>query len=80
MKMTNCNELEIFESEREFKKKYKSKLYICSWCGLMTPNPDVCIHCHKQANQLFTENIYKYRIEGQEERHIFKPIERRIND
>lgn len=70
-------EIETFPSRREFRKKFKSDLYICSWCKKMTTNPYICINCGKQSNQLFSENTYKYQImtEHKNAQQIFRPIE-----
>ena len=70
-------DIEIFANKREFKKKFKSGLYICSWCKKMTNNPHICINCGKQSNQLFAENTYKYLIKTEDTniQQIFKPIE-----
>lgn len=70
-------EVEIFTNIREFKKKFKSGLYICSWCKKMSTDPYICINCGKQSNLLFSENTYKYQIktEHTEVQQIFKPIE-----
>ncbi|MBQ8476461.1 hypothetical protein IJ531_05305 [bacterium] len=69
--------MEIFDNEREFNKKYPSKIYICSSCAQFTSNPDICIHCSAQGNTLFN---YNYQIKGHKKRIIFEPIERLIND
>lgn len=69
--------VEIFPNIREFKKKFKSGLYICSWCKKMTTNPYICINCGKQSNQLFSKTTYRYQIlsEHKDIQQIFKPIE-----
>lgn len=71
------NDVEVFETRREFRKKFVSRLYICNYCKLMTPDPNVCVWCGKQANQLFSDGTYKYIIKSEqtEVQQIFKPIE-----
>lgn len=63
---------EIFDSMREFNKKFPSKIYICSACAQLTPNPNICIHCGAQGNNFFN---YTYKIQGEQPQTIFKPIE-----
>ena len=68
---------EIFETKREFNKKFPSKLYVCSKCGSLSENPHHCINCDNQSNNfLFLEKTYKYTIQetGITEQ-IFTPIE-----
>jgi hypothetical protein len=69
--------IEEFEDYRQFRKKYPSLIYICSWCGYLTPNPYVCINCGRQSNQLFSDNTYRYKIKSihREVQQIFRPIE-----
>lgn len=68
---------EIFETRREFNKKFTSGLYQCCFCAQLTPNPYVCAFCFKQANQMFNDRTYKFIIkeEFREVQQIFKPIE-----
>ena len=75
--MAKMMRIEEFNSEREFRKKFKSKLYVCCWCNKMTPNPYICTNFNNQANQLFSENTYKFIIKSihTEVQQIFKPIE-----
>lgn len=71
-------EVEVFETEREFWKRFPSKFYICSNCGYMTNNDTTCEICGWRADGLFkTMNKgYKFTIkEKQLTREIFKPIE-----
>lgn len=56
------DDFEIFSSEREFRRKFPSKLYVCCWCGYMTTNPNICTRCNRQANLLFSNNTYCYSI------------------
>lgn len=51
--MSLISMIDEFPSEREFRKRFPSRIYICFACGQMTPDPYVCIHCGSQANQLF---------------------------
>lgn len=71
--------VEIFETRREFNKKYPSKIYICSRCGNMVASPFCCLLCSWQSNGLFKEsnNTYKYIIKSESEEifEIFRPIE-----
>ena len=71
--------VEVFESRREFNKKFPSRLYICSRCEKMTASPFYCIECGQQSNGIFkeTNSTYKYTIteESEEISEIFKPIE-----
>ncbi|MDO5306866.1 MAG: hypothetical protein Q4E83_03815 [bacterium] len=71
-------EVEIFETQREFNKKFPSKLYICSQCGNLTPNPYHCRSCNNQSNNfLLTEKTYQYKIlETGISNTIFVPIEK----
>ena len=67
--------MDEFANEREFNRKFPSKLYICTSCGKTTPNPYCCTNCNMQSNGLFNES-YKYTIkETGEIEQIFKPIE-----
>lgn len=72
-------DVEIFQTRREFNKKFPSKSFLCSKCENMTPNPFYCKECGAQANGLFkdTNNTYKYVIkeESEEINEIFMPIE-----
>lgn len=69
--------VEIFETRREFNKKFPSKLYVCSRCGKMIANPYHCTLCGWQANGLFKDLNYRYIIkeESEEISEIFEPIE-----
>lgn len=68
--------VEEFENEREFRKKFHSGLYICNRCNFMTADPHICTRCRQQANQIFTEGTYKYKLKTDNEiRQIFLPIE-----
>lgn len=68
--------VEEFENEREFRKKFHTGLYICNICGFLTANPYICTRCRQQANQLFGEGTYKYKLKTDNEiRQIFLPIE-----
>lgn len=65
---------EEFETEKEFRLKYPSKIYICPRCGALTTDPQICTHCQNQSNSfLFTDN-FTYKINGKIHT-IFKPIE-----
>ena len=70
-------QIEEFETQRDFNKKFPSKLYVCSRCSMTTPNPHTCTNCNNQINNLlFSENNYQYTIkETGETEQIFKPIE-----
>ncbi len=56
--MTLISMIDEFPSEREFRKRFPSRIYICFACGQMTPDPYVCIHCGSQANQLFPQVLF----------------------
>ena len=77
-------ETEEFESEREFRNKYPSGLYICSFCEKLTPFRYFCINCKSRADGLFKTfgKGYQYIIKefGSEIYEIFTPIERRKNE
>ena len=71
-------EVEIFQTYRQFFKKYPSKLYRCCCCGYMNPDRFTCQRCGFRADGLFKtmDMGYKYRIETlNKEEEIFKPIE-----
>ena len=69
--------IEIFETKREFNKKFPSKLYICPMCKCTTPNPNQCTNCGNQStNFIFSDKTYSYEIrEIGLTAKIFKPIE-----
>ena len=67
-----------FENEREFRKNIHSGLYICNRCGFLTGDPNICTRCRQQANQLFSEGTYIYKLKTDNiERQIFLPIEKK---
>lgn len=72
-------DLEIFETLRDFKKKFPVQMYICSRCGQITTNPYICNNCGQQSKNLFEEfdNNYKFIIKenSNEVQSIFRPIE-----
>lgn len=53
--------MEIFKNQREFNKKFPSKIYICTKCQHPTPNPYFCVFCKNQSNN-FLYKGYKYTI------------------
>lgn len=65
--------INYFENQREFSRKFPSKIYLCDKCKKMTTDDTICTNCGAQANRMFADN-YKYKI-GSNERIIFKPIE-----
>ena len=66
---------EVFQTVREFNKKFPSKYYICSRCKSLTLNPYYCIRCKNQSNNFLYPN-YTYTIaETNTTEQIFKPIE-----
>lgn len=69
--------MEVFETKREFDKKFPGKIYICFYCKTFTTNPHVCSCCGKQANILFPDKGYRYIIkeESNQTITIFTPIE-----
>lgn len=70
-------EANFFSDEREFRRKFPSRLYICPCCGNLTTTPYRCINCGNQNNNfLFADKTYTYKIQetGITET-IFKPIE-----
>lgn len=69
---------EIFETRREFNKKFPSKFYICSNCNSLQSDKYTCSICGWRADGLFKtmDKGYKYTIkETGEQEEIFKPIE-----
>lgn len=80
--LKECIDIEEFNTIRDFNKKFPSKLYICSRCGQLTPNPYYCINCENQSNNfVYQEQNYKYRIlESGVTEEIFKPIEVNIGE
>lgn len=71
-------QVEVFETEREFNKKFPSGFYVCPICGYMTNDKYNCPRCEYSASGLFKtlEKGYKYRIVKTDiEEEIFKPIE-----
>ncbi len=69
--------VDVYETRREFNQRFHDGIYICSWCKSFTADPNICIRCGNQANQLLTANTYKYIIkeESEEVNQIFRPIE-----
>lgn len=69
--------IETFGTIRDFNKKFPSKLYICTRCRQLTPNPYYCINCENQSNNfMYRDGIYKYQImETSIAGEIFEPIE-----
>lgn len=67
--------IEEFQNEIEFKRKFFSGIYICNICKKMTRDAYICTNCSSQANQLFSQDTYKFRINNSEVQQIFKPIE-----
>lgn len=76
-KSTPPVEIEEFATLRDFKKRFPSKIYVCSRCGSLVTDPYFCINCNMQnTNFLYKQNTYSYRIiEGNITNTIFKPIE-----
>lgn len=71
---------EIFETQREYNKKFPNKLYICTNCGTLTDDKYNCPKCHWRADGLFKtmDKGYKYTIlETGITEEIFTPIELR---
>lgn len=68
---------EEFETQRDFRNKFPSKLYICSRCSSLTTDPIICTSCENQSNNfLYEDNAYKYTIkETGTTVQIFRPIE-----
>jgi len=68
---------EVFETKRDFNKKFPGKVYICFWCNQLTTNPNICTNCGRQANTLMENKGFKYKIKSESEQiiTIFKPIE-----
>lgn len=72
------DEIEIFETIRDFYKKFPRKFYICSNCGYLNNDAYTCKNCGWRANGLFKTmgKGYKYTIQADEQTYeIFKPIE-----
>jgi len=70
-------DVEIFETRREFNKRFPSKTFLCKSCGHMTPNEFFCPFCGAQANGLFKKGTYQYVIKEESDQinEIFTPIE-----
>lgn len=69
------NDVEIFETRRDFNKLFHG-LFTCFSCGALTPNPYVCSVCGTQANQFFADTFnFIIKSETNEIQRIFKPIE-----
>lgn len=69
------NDVEIFESRRDFNKLFHG-LFTCFSCGALTSNPYVCSVCGTQANQFFADTFnFIIKSETDEVQRIFKPIE-----
>ena len=67
--------MDEFENERDFYNKYPSRLYLCSECNRLSPNPYFCWECGEQANKLIKKKgIYEYKI-NDNKYQIFIPIE-----
>lgn len=69
---------EIFETKRDFFKKYPSKTYICSNCGNPSKNALFCKKCGWRADGLLKTFNNGYILEIKElnlKKEIFKPIE-----
>ncbi len=67
---------EEFETVREFKQRFPSKLYVCSRCGNLTTDPFICTSCSNQSNGFLYTDTYIYTIkETGETAQIFRPIE-----
>lgn len=70
------NDVEIFETRRDFNKLFHG-LFTCFSCGALTPNPYVCSVCGTQANQFFADTFnFIIKSETDEVQRIFKPIEK----
>ncbi len=71
-------EVEEFETEREFKKKFPVNMYSCPMCNKIVTSPIYCRFCGFRADGFFKtlDQGYKYRIKenGNEEIEIFRPI------
>lgn len=69
-------EIMRFNSDREFEKKFPSKLYTCSSCGKLTSNPSFCPNCQNQANNIFySPKTFRFQIGSKGVQQIFTPIE-----
>lgn len=71
-------EIEKFKTEREFEKKYPSRIFVCSRCGEWIGDKNFCKFCGENSNKLFAinENLYQYQISDKEPQMIFKPLEK----
>lgn len=69
---------EEFETERDFKRKYQSNMYVCSNCHTLINDKYTCPNCGWRSDGLFKTmgKGYRYSIKqtGKTE-EIFKPIE-----
>lgn len=70
-----------FETIRDFNEKFPSKIFICSKCNSLVPDPYQCNTCGCQSNNfLFSDKSYSYIIKGQNQiSTIFRPIEMENN-
>ncbi len=71
------NDVDEFETIRDFNEKFPSKIFICSKCNSLVPDPYQCNTCGCQSNNfLFSDKSYFYIIKGQNQINtIFRPIE-----
>ena len=76
IKKASKQNVEVFETERDFNKKFPGKLYVCPHCGSSTTNPYTCTECRYQITGfLHPDKVYAYKIGSGEVTKIFKPVE-----
>lgn len=71
-------EMDLFKDERDFFKKYPSRIYVCSNCGYKQPSRYNCQKCGWRADGLLKTwgKGYKFKILSTgKEYEIFKPLE-----
>jgi hypothetical protein len=69
---------EVFATQREFNKKFPTKMFMCSNCNAPVPDRYECMYCGWRADGLLKTwgKGYKYTIlETGITEEIFKPIE-----
>lgn len=71
-------ETNVFKTEREFKKKFPSGLFVCSNCKKLVQDKKTCNWCGWRADGLFKTwgKGFKYAIEDiNQSDEIFAPVE-----
>ena len=69
--------VEIFETQREFNKRFPFSTYVCPNCKSITTNKYQCEFCQFQSNNIANQN-YEYEIkELNLKEKILPPLERK---